>query len=206
MPPPPSRRLGHEVHAVRIGDDLVALDLHRHAYLCLPGLGGQDLVDALAAAGLSVAAASAPSPYAPPPLPRADLGIVPATPMTLGGLADAAVATLDIFARYRGAGLPALIDAVERSRPAAAADDAATLALAEQFSRWVTLAPVPGKCLVRAFMLLRHLHRHGASAQWVFGVRTWPFRAHCWVQLGDKVLDDHHERLVPYSPLLAVPA
>jgi hypothetical protein len=38
----------------------------------------------------------------------------------------------------------------------------------------------------------------------VFGVRTWPFHAHCWLQVEDVVLDDHHERIGAYTPLMAL--
>ena len=42
------------------------------------------------------------------------------------------------------------------------------------------------------------------AAVWVFGVRTWPFSAHCWLQIGDAVLDDDPERVGIYPPILAV--
>lgn len=72
------------------------------------------------------------------------------------------------------------------------------------FHRWAPFAPAPGKCLLRSFMLLRLLRRHGHDARWVFGVRTWPFRAHCWLQAGDVVLDDDVEALVALTPILVV--
>ena len=48
------------------------------------------------------------------------------------------------------------------------------------------------------------LRRHGHDARWVFGVRTWPFRAHCWLQRGEVVLDDDLETLVPLTPILVI--
>jgi hypothetical protein len=68
----------------------------------------------------------------------------------------------------------------------------------------VVWAPAPRQCLVRSFMLMRFLTRAGADARLVFGVRTWPFGAHCWVQAGDQVLDDYADRLVGYSPIMAI--
>ena len=53
-------------------------------------------------------------------------------------------------------------------------------------------------------VLLRFLQRSGLDARWVFVVRTWPFAAHCWLQLEDTVLDDMVERLAAYEPILAV--
>jgi hypothetical protein len=207
-------QLGLDVHAVWVGADLVALDLRRGAYLCLPGptsdppprppSGGPGVLDRLAAAGLACAEASA-SPYAPPPRPGADLGEPVRAGLTASDLRQAVRATWDVFSIYRRRSLAGLIEYIERPQVPPRAD-LDVLSLARRFSRWVVLPPVPDKCLVRAFMLLRYLQRHGGSAQWVFGVATWPFRAHCWVQHGDVVLDDHHERLIPYTPLFAVRA
>jgi hypothetical protein len=36
----------------------------------------------------------------------------------------------------------------------------------------------------------------------VFGVRTWPFHAHCWLQCDDVVLDDQADRVAAYAPIL----
>ena len=57
---------------------------------------------------------------------------------------------------------------------------------------------------MRSFVLLRFLQRSGLNARWVIGVRTWPFSAHCWLQIDDTALDDAWERLVVYEPILAV--
>ena len=81
---------------------------------------------------------------------------------------------------------------------------AETLRLARVFQRVAVWLPMPRKCLVRSFVLLRFLQRSGLNARWVFGVRTWPFAAHCWLQLEDTVLDDLVERLAAYEPILAV--
>ena len=72
------------------------------------------------------------------------------------------------------------------------------------FHRWAYWTPAPAKCLIRSFMLLRLLRRHGLDARWVFAVRTWPFEAHCWLQAGATVLDDAGDRLVAYHPILVV--
>jgi hypothetical protein len=78
------------------------------------------------------------------------------------------------------------------------------VALVAAFHRWACWTPAPAKCLIRSFMLLRLLRRHGFDARWVFAVRTWPFEAHCWLQAGPVVLDDAVERLTAYHPILAV--
>jgi hypothetical protein len=52
-------------------------------------------------------------------------------------------------------------------------------------------------------MLLRLLHAKGLDAHWVFGVRTWPFQAHCWLQCEDLVLDDQPDRVRAFTPIMA---
>jgi Transglutaminase-like superfamily len=69
----------------------------------------------------------------------------------------------------------------------------------QQLYPWI---PFQGRCLFRSLMLLLFLRRRGHDAMWVFGVRTWPFLAHCWLQVGDVVLNDHAEALVSFYPIL----
>ena len=73
-----------------------------------------------------------------------------------------------------------------------------------EWARWIPYAPVRAKCLVRSFLLLRWLVRRGHGAYWVFGVTTWPFRAHCWLQCGAVALDDDVERLAAYSVIMVL--
>jgi hypothetical protein len=215
--PPPEPGPAHdEVHAVCIGDDIVVLDLRTNTYLCLPGASAapqtesvasqsdeERLAETLLQAGLIVDAQGA---RFRPVQARADLEDAVLGPLQWRDLLEAARAGLDVLLAYRGRTLAQLLAMASAEAPAGrpAADDGRALELARSFRRWSVLCPVPGKCLVRSFMLLRYLQRHGASAVWVFGVRTWPFRAHCWLQVGPVAIDDAHERLVAYSPILAM--
>ena len=72
------------------------------------------------------------------------------------------------------------------------------------FQALMPWAPFPGACLFRSYLLLRFLQRGGDDARWVIGVRTWPFEAHCWLQIDDVALDERCERLVRFQPLLAI--
>lgn len=65
-------------------------------------------------------------------------------------------------------------------------------------------APFEGECLQRGFQLKRLLNRQGLAADWVFGVTTWPFSAHCWLQTGGLVIGDRLERVRRYTPIMAV--
>lgn len=60
------------------------------------------------------------------------------------------------------------------------------------------------RCLHDSLTLVRFLGAHGLSAQWVIGIRVRPFAAHSWVQSGGIVLNDVHEHVRRYHPILVV--
>ena len=60
------------------------------------------------------------------------------------------------------------------------------------------------RCLHDSLTLVRFLAAEGISAHWVIGVRIKPFAAHSWVQYDDVVLNDQHERVRAYHPILIV--
>ena len=68
----------------------------------------------------------------------------------------------------------------------------------------VSWVPGEGECLQRAFILKRVLAGRGIHADWVFGVRTWPFGAHCWLQIDDMVVGDTLARVSNYTPIMVV--
>jgi len=82
--------------------------------------------------------------------------------------------------------------------------DGRLIAAAAAFDRLSPWVPLPGECLFRSFMLLEILRRRGYRPRWVFGVRTWPFAAHCWLQAGEVALTDYADSLVSYTPILAI--
>ena len=66
------------------------------------------------------------------------------------------------------------------------------------------LTPSAGACLFQAELLLRFLNEAGLDADWVFGVRTWPFLAHCWLQIGDHCVSQNPETLAIYRPIMVL--
>lgn len=208
------------VHAVLIDDDLVFLDANADIYFCLPlpsGLVRQEggrlhtadeaLVEELVGAGLARRPAGQDvGRRAPPVAPeRTARAVLDATP--------------DLDVRFRpahGLALVAAVRAALSSRREAFRDLIAPSspsvevptpdALLADLVIWRRLAPwlpLDGVCLFRSGMLLAFLRALGHRPDWVFGVRTWPFRAHCWLQVGDLALDDEAERLRAYAPILA---
>lgn len=117
---------------------------------------------------------------------------------------EAVVALVDVARCYRGRTFSQIVQAASRPRTSAPRITPALETAVTRFHGWAPYAPVSGKCLLRSFMLLRTLRRQGLDALWVFGVRTWPFHAHCWLQCEDTVLDDPAERIWAYTPIMVV--
>ncbi|PZQ63460.1 MAG: lasso peptide biosynthesis B2 protein [Phenylobacterium zucineum] len=199
-----------------VDEDLVLLDIPGDAYHCLPEAAaawadleaGRDSPDAagLAAQLREAGLRAGPRPAPPPDLPQRShvSGAAELRPMDLWRLFCAWV---DLQTRYNGRAFEQVLRAARPSPAAPARQDPDDPELARLVSVFLWAAvwiPADRKCLVRSFLLLRFLQRSGRDARWVFGVRTWPFVAHCWLQVGDRVLDDERERLAAYTPIHAV--
>jgi hypothetical protein len=77
--------------------------------------------------------------------------------------------------------------------------------LVEAFARYrVFLFSSKDECLYDSLALLEFLARYGIYPDWVFGVQTRPFAAHCWVQHGDIVFNDTVEHVIGYTPIMVV--
>jgi hypothetical protein len=77
--------------------------------------------------------------------------------------------------------------------------------LAEAFARYrVFLFSSKDECLYDSLALLEFLARYGIYPDWVFGVQTRPFAAHCWVQHGDIVFNDTVEHVSGFTPIMVV--
>jgi hypothetical protein len=61
-----------------------------------------------------------------------------------------------------------------------------------------------GACLYDSLTLVHFLSHYRIYPDWVFGVQTKPFAAHCWVQQGDVVFNDTPEHVRRYTPILSV--
>lgn len=59
-------------------------------------------------------------------------------------------------------------------------------------------------CLLDSLTLVNFLAGYGAFPQWVFGVKTNPFQAHCWVQQADFVFNDTPDHAREFSPILVI--
>ncbi|MGX1693463.1 lasso peptide biosynthesis B2 protein [Brevundimonas naejangsanensis] len=206
------------IHLASIEDDLVALDLENDAYFCLPGLGrhlidagdGQwtasnaVIADGLLETGLFQTAVSRPPRPALPPAARTSRRYEGPGPGSMAGVTLATIIAVEAW-RIHGRSLKALI---ARSPNLSLRHDQAVEAMADArlFDRWMPWVPGQGQCLYRAYLLRAFLASRGRGATWIFGVRTWPFSAHCWLQVGDVLLDDDLDRVALYTPIMAVGA
>lgn len=59
-------------------------------------------------------------------------------------------------------------------------------------------------CMLDSLALVNFLALDGLTPRWVVGVRTGPFAAHSWVQSGHTVLNDQHEFVRQFRPILIV--
>ena len=64
--------------------------------------------------------------------------------------------------------------------------------------------PVETTCLLDSLAMVRFLARRGLHANLVFGVACDPFSAHCWVQAGDRVLNDTVGNVNAHTPIRVV--
>lgn len=210
-------RLGDDIYGVMIDGDAVFLDVKADAYFCLPQVGSvlhidgsrlstseQALGDGLCASGL--AGADEIAPHRPKPAASPSR-----TARALISREDQAAARPK-GRHWRAIGRAAIAAGRGRHRPfdrllpdrepGSLAPDARLLRDLAVFRRLTPWLPLDGLCLYRSHLLRTYLEALGHSVDWMFGVRTWPFRAHCWLQAGDVALDDEAERVAAYHPIM----
>jgi len=208
------------VHLASVGDDVVSLDVQSGDYSCLPGVGGfvprpgpdgrldlavGEIADLLLETGLAVREAAAGVRTDLPPRASASFWRTERASITLADQRRFARACLSATPQFWRAPFGALMAIVQRGRLARADGSMSALERdAQVFDQLAPFAPFQGECLFRAFLLLAYLRLERRDATWVFGVRTYPFQAHCWLQVGDTVINDAVERICGYTPILAV--
>jgi len=216
-------RLTKPVHAVMIDDDLVFLDVEADAYFCLPlpqgaaqlesgqlvtddRLLGEELMGAgLVEEAPADLSAPRPPPRAPSLTARALLERSPKRDTRVRiRHARALLAAIACGLAARRRSFRQLIDVHAMRAGSGEADIERVLADLAVWRRLAPWVPLDGVCLFRSGMLSAFLTALGHRPTWVFGVRTWPFQAHCWLQVDDVALDDEAERLCAFTPILAV--
>jgi transglutaminase-like putative cysteine protease len=212
-------RLAPNIHVAEVDGDLVILDAINDDYICI-SVGArrragivsmladdlpEELVQALLAEGLLVSAARSDWPD---PLARtatADLlPHVPASPR-VRDLAHLAIATLRTWLWLRRRSPADWFTQLRARPPASEPHPLAIREAARRFRQLRPLVPRSGRCLIQSMLLLHFLRLQGLTASWVFGVRTYPFEAHCWLECNGVVLDDTVEHVGWFTPIARVP-
>jgi hypothetical protein len=214
-------QLTPQVFAALCGQDVVLLDISRDDYLVLAGAGDQidldpatgrlDVADGALAALLTDAGLIQPKSKSMArrlrtvPEVRADLFASPTPRPDLGDRLAFAWVLIEMIPLYWMRPLSRLVRPPKRlSGKDAPQLSEALIHNALVFERLLVWAPFQGQCLFRAAMLRRFLHRRGLRAAWVFGARTWPFAAHCWLQVGDVVINDRVDHVARFAPIMVV--
>ncbi|MFA4937650.1 lasso peptide biosynthesis B2 protein [Brevundimonas sp.] len=202
------------VSMVALHEDVVVLDISEDRYECLvdaaswltPAPDGSlavsdpALADDLIQAGLAMRRPSPPRPVCPP----AARALEPRPPGSRLATVRAGLVAAAATASFHNRRLSALVAPLPAS-PACGADDEERLsALVGAVRAAAPFIPFEGECLHRAYVLRRWLHHEGYRPMWVFGVRTWPFAAHCWLQINALVVGDTLDRVRHYTPIRAV--
>lgn len=203
------------VFLVQVREDIIVLDANADHYACLIDAAGwlavspdgslQVADETSARALLSAGLAQQTPPIRPrrTAVPAAhELTFLPRvtpTQIVRAGVQMAA-ATL----AFRGRTFPRLLRSARgaASRPSSIAPFRVGQSVAA-FRAALPWLPLEGECLQRAFQLRRVLMSRGTPVDWIFGVRTWPFAAHCWLQIEDTVVGDSLSRVSSYTPIMA---
>ncbi|MBS0411493.1 MAG: lasso peptide biosynthesis B2 protein [Proteobacteria bacterium] len=214
-------RLHPNTYVAAVGDDLVFLDVAQDEYFCLPAAAALialdedgvtvrkcdgELLDQLLGAGLVLRQSDVVTPADRTPL------ATPGRTDLLGDRqvkirpADVARMALAAMRLYWHAPRGTLLSLVKAARPVRVAGPGPCredpLDLARRCEHLLPWIPFQGECLFRSFLTVTALRRAGVAVSWVFGVQTWPFRAHCWLQIGDVVVNDAAERVSGYVPIM----
>ena len=84
------------------------------------------------------------------------------------------------------------------------ADFERTRSLVAVFERLRLFYPRSYLCLFDSLALIHFLAHFHVYPDWVFGVNEDPFEAHCWVQVGNIVLNDTVARVSSFIPIMSV--
>lgn len=112
--------------------------------------------------------------------------------------------------RLRKYALGAVLEGVAQEREAVrrltplSVDEAQLIEAAAGFARSRRWIPFEPSCLLDSLALTRYLAKRGIAGRIVFGVTDSPFAAHCWVQVGELVLNDTVGNTMAYMPIRVV--
>lgn len=207
------------LHWREIEDHVFFLDLPADRYFCLKG--------SIACAFMAAAHGDVPSEHAhaaeellhldiirpahrceirPPCSIVPPTGEWPATRLRLSDITHGLVKNISARKNAR-ISVQAVIDDIPRRKTAVRPSSSPETHLGEIaalirfFDR---IFPGQDQCLPRAAAILGMIHWKGVSGDLVIGLSLHPFRAHAWVQAGDRVIGDRADIVRLYAPIFSI--
>lgn len=101
----------------------------------------------------------------------------------------------------------ALIEDLQRRKARLAKVDpspASAQRVAAAFARTAYWSSPHDRCLPRSIAVARRLIAMGCRPELVIAVQVQPFRAHCWVQYQNQLVNDRRETVEAFTPILIV--
>lgn len=198
------------IFVARLHGDLVILDLADDTYSCIiaadRSLDASDQLDSTLLGPLGLCADTAAHVLAPQSAstrrPR-DLTRCPTAQLSCADATRFIASLVETSWHFRRRALRHLLAVArrqERPRSVLPPDELARQVAA--FERACLWLPVKIECLFRSLHLLLFLRRSGQGVDWVFGVHLFPFRAHCWLMVGDEVIGDAVHRTTAFTPIM----
>ena len=202
-----------------VAGQLLFLDVGRDRYFCLSETseaafrrvvqGTQaTAADAAALAGMIGDGLLVPgvSSRSCPPIPRPRASLIElldgssSITATLGAIASLTRARAAL--RLLGLG-PTLAKLPQRvGTPSNAEQEATAMQVASAYQQAGLLVTALDRCLPRSIAVAHRCRRLGIPVDLVLGVRLQPFAAHCWVQLGDTIVNDRLDKVRNFTPIL----
>ncbi len=186
------------------GGDLVIFDMLQDEYLAIPRDNAANVLSALAGephdhfdpalielleSGLLVDGKQRWHPHTGSPAAALPDHVLPARPHSTRLVFAFLLAVAQTYLSYRRG--EAITSLPKKRKLASVAPAPETMAaIMAQFTWLRGLVPGSGRCLIQSMLLTRFLGRLGIRPELVFGVRTHPFEAHCWVEWDAHVLND----------------
>lgn len=220
-PPPPTLRLTDGIGIARFEDFVIVLDVPFDRYRKIGGDAGAALIAVAHALPLDRHRAALAELYRselittdpPSDAPFLDPRSIPVPNSSEleGGAASRAVNCQDLSVvldctasrlHLRRRPLGEVLRAIPHAGPGHREIEIGELARAFDMGR--RLAPWRPRCLPDALAFTRRARRYGHEVRLVFGVKDYPFEAHCWAQIADIVLTDPLERVLRFQAILAV--
>ncbi|MGR4892718.1 lasso peptide biosynthesis B2 protein [Sphingopyxis sp. LARHCG72] len=104
----------------------------------------------------------------------------------------------------RSARLATTIAELSRRKAEAGCDPESITGAALRFEANRSSVPIARRCLIDSVALMCMLLARGVAADLIFGVRTGPFAAHCWLQAGGHVLTCAQDEARNFTPILVI--